>query len=72
MQQENVPATVALERMWIYARELSVTERETLSHSLLSGSTVTYLAHDSYGKVIGRTRIKPEQFPVITVTETTF
>lgn len=72
MRLENVHVTVALERMWIYARDLPVWELELMQASLLNGHTITYVACDQDGNAIGRTRVKPEQVPVITVTETTF
>lgn len=72
MKNTGVSAHVAIERMWIYARALSVSEKETLSHSIMSGSEVTYAAYDRDDSPIGSTRVTPEQFPVYTVTETTF
>ena len=71
MKQEHVRATVALERMWIWARDLPVSERDDLSHTLLSGHPITYLAMDALNKPVGRTRIVPEDFPVTLVTEIT-
>ncbi|HZZ17148.1 MAG TPA: hypothetical protein VFE08_14435 [Candidatus Sulfotelmatobacter sp.] len=69
---EHVDVWVALERMWIYAREYSVTERDSLSHRILSGHETTYVATDALGKRIGSTRITPEDSPVTLVTETYF
>jgi hypothetical protein len=72
MKLDNVTATVALQRMYIYAHVLNVCEKDNLAHTLLSGHAVTYGAYDSEGTFIGRTRITPEQFPVLTVTEEMF
>lgn len=73
MKLEHVAATVAIERMWLWARELSVTERETLTHRVLSGHEVTYISVDALGKRIGNTRITPETPPPVAyVTETDF
>ena len=72
MKTEHVKATVALQRMWIYATDNSVSEREDMSHRILCGHEVTYVACDVYGAPIGSTRVTPEDFPVTLVTETTF
>jgi hypothetical protein len=72
MKLTNVSARVAIERMWIYATALDVNAREDLQANLLNGHAVTYLAYTRDGEAIGRTRLEPEQFPVMTVTETTF
>jgi hypothetical protein len=69
-QQQTVNATVALERMWIYARQLNATEKDTLSHTLMCGGEVTYTACDVFGQPIGQTTLKPQDFPVTLVTET--
>jgi hypothetical protein len=68
---EHVAATVAIDRMYIYARRLSVTERGTLAHTLLSGHEITYQACDALGQPIGTTHVTPETFPPVAyVTET--
>ena len=72
MKLEHVEARVAVERMWIYAKDNSVTEKETLTHTLLSGQAITYLACDTFGKPISRTRVVPENNPVTLVTEYDF
>jgi len=72
MKLEHVQVTVALERMWIYARHLSTTQKDNESHALMSGHAITYEAYDNTDKFIGRTRVEPEDWPVTCVTETTF
>lgn len=72
MKLEHVAARVALERMWIYAREYTVSEREDMSHRVLCGHKVTYVATDDNDNRIGSTTIEPEDFPVTLVTEINF
>lgn len=71
IELRGVPAPVAVERIYIWAGELSVTEKDTLAHTLMSGGEVAYTATDSCGKPIGRTLVRPEDNPVTTVTEVT-
>lgn len=72
MRTEHVAAAVAVERMWIWGRAgYSATELATMSHTVMSGGTVTYDTYDAFGQYAGRTTIEPEDFPVTLVTETT-
>lgn len=55
----TVRTTVALERLWIYARRNSVAARETMCDEILAGREITYHAYDATNKFIGRTTLKP-------------
>lgn len=72
----NVPATVAIERMWLYGRRgatgATVDELTTLQNRLMTGQTITYVAYDQSAEIIGSTRLVPENYPVTHVTEYTF
>lgn len=73
MKLTDVARNVAIERMYIWARHMPVCEKDTMAHTLMCGGIVTYLAYDATDKLVGRTRIEPQDFnPVTLVTETTF
>lgn len=55
----TVRTTVALERMWIYARRNTLAAKELMADEVLAGNEITYHAYDATNKFIGRTTLKP-------------
>lgn len=70
MRTEHVRVNVAVNRLYIYATHLSVTEKDTLTHRLMSSHPIGYTAYSWQGYRIGYTTLTPEQKPPVqTVTE---